>query len=608
MSESERIYDVVIIGTGISGAIVAKQLAKLKKSVLLIEAGVAIPNGREELMERFYLDTAKLPETSYGENPNAPRAEVGHLLGAPLKGKPAWKVASRTYLDQSDSEIAFGSTYERRSGGTMWHWMGTSLRFVPNDFQLQKVYHQGVDWPISYDDLGTKVVSKTETGEGLSYYDLAEREIGVSADVQDQVFPGSGHFISHYPNPAIPLSRVDQFFQMGLQGAKMKFDGLDVNVIPTPAGRNSRPYQNRRVCAGNTNCVPICPIGAKYDPTVTLHDAFNLGVGRVEALFQHVAAKINRDPATNDVTGIECITYSDPKSRSPTGRTTVRGRIYVIAANAIEAPKLLLASGFKNRHIGCYLMDHPFYLRWGLTPKEKPINPYRGPLSTAGLDGLRDGEFRKQRAAFRIEIGNDGWALPKQDPYHTFLDSVDNKGLFGRQLLDHLDNIYSHQCRIGFEIEQLPQESNKVTLSDQVDALNLCRPKISYSLSEYEVLAFKRAADFATQLFNQLGVTEDDQNTLKKTDDADKLPASYAFDKSSQAIYPFMGAGHILGTHRMGTKPDNSVVNWEQRCWGTNNLYLVGGGVFPTCGTANPTLTIAALAFWAADTIAKQLG
>ena len=76
-----------------------------------------------------------------------------------------------------------------------------------------------------------------------------------------------------YPNPPIPLSKVDEFFAKGVDG--IVFDGKPVRVIPTPAARNSRPYQNRRVCAGNTNCVPICPIGAKYDPTVTLHAAFN---------------------------------------------------------------------------------------------------------------------------------------------------------------------------------------------------------------------------------------------------------------------------------------------------------------------------------------------
>src|SRR5205823_2264886 len=129
---AETVYDVVIVGSGIAGAIVAKELAQAGKSVALLEAGVALPNGREELLERFFLQPARLPETPYADNPNAPRATVQHLLGKP----EAWRDAARTYLDQRQSEIAFGSTYERRGGGTVWHWMGTCLRFVPSDFQM----------------------------------------------------------------------------------------------------------------------------------------------------------------------------------------------------------------------------------------------------------------------------------------------------------------------------------------------------------------------------------------------------------------------------------------------------------------------------------------
>ena len=61
----------------------------------------------------------------------------------------------------------------------------------------------------------------------------------------------------------------------------------------------------------------------------------------------------------------------------------------------------------------------------------------------------------------------------------------------------------------------------------------------------------------------------------------------------------------IVGTYRMGTSNSNSVVNREQRSWDHPNLFLVGSGVFPTVATANPTLTIAALSLWAADTILK---
>src|SRR5688572_622910 len=88
--------------------------------------------------------------------------------------------------------------------------------------------------------------------------------------------------------PAIPSSLVDQAVTAGIAGLP-PFEGVQLEVSNTPAGRNSIPYQDRRVCAGNTNCIPICPIQAKYDPTVTLADAQQLGA---QVVYQTVANEI----------------------------------------------------------------------------------------------------------------------------------------------------------------------------------------------------------------------------------------------------------------------------------------------------------------------------
>ena len=71
--------------------------------------------------------------------------------------------------------------------------------------------------------------------------------------------------------------------------------------------------------------------------------------------------------------------------------------------------------------------------------------------------------------------------------------------------------------------------------------------------------------------------------------------------------YAFFGAGHLMGTYRMGSDPAKSVVDKDQRSWDHPNLFLVGDGVFPATGTANPTLTITALTFQAADVVASDL-
>lgn len=614
---SNNVYDVVIVGAGLAGSIAAMELGKAGRKVLILESGEAVPHSREEMMERFYLALAKTPEAPYGDNPNAPRAAV---LGP-----------QSNYLDQRCSPLLFGSTYERRSGGTMWHWMGTSLRLLPRDFRMKDLYGTGDNWPITYDDVSP-------------YYDKAEQEIGVSADVKDQTYHGVTFTKDYnYPNPAIPLSRMDQFFAAGLKGEK--FAEQNVEVTRTPAGRNSRPYQNRRVCAGNTNCVPICPIEAKYDATITLHRAFNSG--KVDVIYQAVATKVLLNESRSQVTGVEYMRYEDPTRRSPLPKPHDKGvavgRVYVIAGHGIETPKLLLNSGLDNPNIGAYLMDHPFFLQSGLTPEGKPVYPYRGPLSTAGIESLRDGDFRKKSAAFRIEIGNDGWALSAFDPGTTTLDWVDgtnNSGtnpephqkLFGAALVKKLNDLFTRQCRIGFEFEQLPVASNRVMLSDLTDDLGLRRPKIHYDLTDYEKQAFVEATNFTEQIFKKLGVV-DPKKMAKAADGA--TPQTYingamGLERSKEAKaardwgpqpcdrpgqrftfggkeFVFMGAGHVIGTYRMGTAPENSVVNRLQRSWQQDNLYLLGSGVFTTSGTANPSLTIAALSFWAAETINKQL-
>jgi glucose dehydrogenase len=600
-------YDVVIVGAGLAGSIIAYKLGQAGKKVLIVESGASVPKSREDYMKQFYTNPIKTPESPYPDNPNAPRATVVDLFH--------WSDPSKSYLDQSTSPLPFSSTYERRGGGTFWHWLGSSFRFLPNDFKLQTKYGQGVDWPIAYEDLGLP-----QPGRTTAYYDDAEREIGVSADVAHQAYHGVTFTPGYqYPNPEIPLTMTDQVFA-GVLNGQQQFEGQPITVYPTPAGRNSRPYDGRRVCAGNTNCIPICPIQAKYDPTITLNKALNTadanGQSNVDILYQTVASKVKLDPKDNkNVVGIECITYENLEKKSPTGTITVTGTVYVISGHAIETPKLLLNSneqlsaGVANSsgQVGKNLMDHPLFLRWGLT--KRPSYPYRGPLATAGIESLRDGPFRNQRAAFRVELGNEGWNFAAGDPENTVFDFVDgtNKNqnnpagekLFGAPLLNKLNEIFTCQFRFGFLIEQSPEDSNSVTLSTLTDDLGLPRPKINYNLSDYTKRAFVAAQKLTDQVFAAASVISYSTTGNQFTYTDPETKQVYTFN--------FFGSGHIVGTYRMGPTKETSVVDRNQRSWDHPNLFLVGSGVFPTVATGNPSLTIAALAFWAADNVLKDL-
>jgi choline dehydrogenase-like flavoprotein len=389
----------------------------------------------------------------------------------------------------------------------------------------------------------------------------------------------------------------------------------DVFVTNSPSARNSVEYQNRRVCAGNTNCIPICPIQGKWDPTVTLGEA--LDTGNVTVSYQSVANNVVVD-ANNNVQQIDYLQWSrDGNGKLTSEKKSVTGRNYVLAAHAIENAKLLLLSnnqqGIANRsdQVGRNLMDHVLYLAWALT--DKPVWPYRGPMTTSGIESLRDGAFRSKRSAFRMEIGNEGWNFSANDPYTTTLDYLNgtNAGqlnpeqerLGGTALALKLNSLFTAQIRFGCIIDQAPEEANRVTIDPTYkDGLGIPRPHIDYGLDEYTMEGFANAARICSAIFKQMGATEYTQPT--PPGQTFPVPGNFIYKNKKYLVY---GAGHIMGTHRMGSDPNCSVVDASQKSHDVRNLWIVGSGSFPTVGTANPTLTIAALAFKSADSIIAAL-
>ena len=606
--------DVIVVGAGMAGSVMAYQLGLAGLKVLVLESGPAIPPNRSEYLERFYTAVLKAPESPYPPEQTeqtpakqfAPRATIQDLITAGSDDKDK---VQKSYLVQNGPQL-FASTYERVGGGTMWHWMGTALRLLPNDFRMQTKYKVGVDWPISYDDLQTA-------------YCRAEEEMCVSADVASQsylgvTFPQGYQYSMH----GIPPSLVDQGVGKAVNGTQ--YQGITLNVRQTPAGRNSQNDNGRRVCAGNTSCTPICPIQAKYDATVTMAKA--LDTGNVRILYQCVASKVQVD--ANGVTGIDFIQYQNNGTQQ---NGTAQGKRYVIAAHAIETPKLLLNSisphspnGVANSsgQVGKSLADHPVYLAWGLMPEGKPLFPFRGPLSTSGIEDMRDGPFRSERAAWRIEIGNEGWNWSANDPYTTVCDFIDgdnnggtnnggadhkSEALSGVALVQKLNSVLTRQFRLAFLIEQVEKDPEHALCQVEsskhfTDGLGLPRPEIAYELSDYTKEGFKQARLAATHIITKLmGATE-------LTDLKPKLkPGSQTVFEYDGQNYAFYGAGHLMGTYRMGSDRRYSVVDKDQRSWDHPNLFLVGDGVFPSTGTANPTLTITALTFQAADVVASDL-
>jgi choline dehydrogenase-like flavoprotein len=599
-SASEVLYDAVIVGSGISGAIIAAELSKAGQRVLILEAGPgedATLRGYEDYLERFYATPFKDNQSPYPVTPEAPMPR-GPDVRRIRPGQPD----ASAYLVQN-GPFATDTTYTRVLGGTTMHWEGKTPRMLPEDFETGTRFEQGVDWPISYDQIEP-------------YYVRAEREIGVAADVSDQAYLGMSFKPGYvFPMRGMPLSHLDKTVAKGIDGTPVELDGehFELKVRPFPQGRNGIPnpaydggkgftpvgavstsqVEEGERCQGNINCVPICPVQAKYNAGKTLARA--LQTGRVDLLAQSVASKVVVDPDTGRVTHVEYKTYGDPHGRTT---RTARGRIFVLAANAIETPRLMLASGLKSTSglVGRNLMDHAYLLSWALLPEI--AGTMRGTVCTGGISDLRGGSFRRNQAAFAIDIHNDGWGWATGSPYTDLINLVDNQNRFGADLRRDLVDRISRQLLLAFMIEVMPSPSNRVTVDASFkDELGNMRPVISYAIPEYTLRGVAYARQLARRIYQRLGAAD---HTLYD-------PTDYGYVTYEGQGYVIRGGNHLAGTHIMGTSPHSSVVDVQQRSWDHENLYLVGGGSLPSVGSSNITLTMAALCFRSAKHMIDQI-
>lgn len=662
MSNNSDKYDVIIVGAGISGSIIAKELARKckDKSILILEAGTGKSSDfmdYEASNDRFYNAGIKVPNSPYQDTPFAPSPSVLDpqrfseeeklkLAADKLLPKDKKKATPKTngYFVQY-GPYPFLSNYNRNVGGTTLHWLGTTPRMCPNDFKMKSVYGKGVDWPISYEEL-------------MPYYRRAEHEIGVSAEVVDQAYKGI-HFKDEYvfPMHRMPQSYMDEFIKDKLENKRLNFNDTqeEIEVVSTPQGRNGMPNANYKLeeqddkitgyqpvgavgnpdlgqrCEGNSNCVPICPVQAKYSALKSLDAALKSKTSKVQVLSQAPVSHIEVDPETNEITKVHYKTYefSEDGRRTNIQSHWVAGKVVVLAANAIENAKLLLASDAckTSDQVGRNLMDHLVMLTWGFLPKE--IGAYRGPGSTSGIPFARDGEFRKEHSAFWIELGNWGWSWPAGAPDTFLTAAVDGtypvklyNMLFGTQLekpiklkgeklVQFIQHYTNRQFRIGWEIEQLPHPDNRVTIcKDYKDDLGNHRPVINYELTDYEKKGGQAAAETSKQLFEFLEVTSPEGLPVDLAPpQVDENNPGYFEYKEGEEVFKgvFNGAGHVVGCHRMGDDAKTSVVDSHQKAHDHPNLFVTGAGSFPTLATSNPTLTLSALAMRTADAIQELL-
>ncbi len=607
MATTDQVYDIVIVGAGIAGCYCARELAAAGYGVLVLEAGPApTAQDRNRYIQKFYEAEAKTTNAPYPPYPGSPPPSE---LNAPSFRVLDIGNPQRSYLEQLGPQ-PFSSSYERIAGGTTWHWLGVAYRLLPEDFRLRSLYGHGTDWPIGYDDLEP-------------WYRKAEEALRVSGSVGEEERLGLTFSPGYsYPQGIVAQSYLDQ--QISSLLGDLQFDGKPVQVFSLPQGRNSTdPDQRRPACQGNTSCIPICPIQAKWDATLFLEDAGNAGA---TIQYRTVVTRLQVDPDSQAVTSLDYVQYVQP-SGGPTTVGSVRAKLFILAAHAIENVKILLNSataGFEtglantSGSVGRYLMDHPLQLSWAAAAA--PVYSLRGPRVSSGIESLRDGPFRSQRGGFRVDIGNEGWSWAMNEPYTSAIQLAKpadgSQGLFGAALRTALNQRLVRQFRLGFLVEQEPLYQNQVTLSpDRKDGLGLPVPRIQYELGEYCTAGLQAARQCAQAVFQKMGATDGTGLLDSPPVEPGPLPVfKYGFGyfpievNGTTKYLPFYGSGHIVGTHRMGRPTDpTAVTDSFMRSYDHKNLFIMGSGAFPTIGTANPTLTLLALVIRSVAALGKEL-
>lgn len=537
--------DVIIVGAGVAGALLAWRLSCQGHKVLLVEAGP--PVSRMEAVGQWATASMKTLLSPYRQT------AAERFAGSPDNYKKDYSFV--------DGKPTFKSTYLRRVGGSTWHWQGSTPRLIPTDFRMASSFGKGVDWPIDYGDLEP-------------WYREAEVELGVAGDHEAWNGVHGAWRSAPFPMTHIWPSHSDRLFAERANG--IDFYGAEVMVRSTPQARNSRPYQGRPPCAGNSICIPLCPIQAKYDATVHVRLAVEAGA---QLLSSTVALRIIKAD-DGRIDGIELATWNDAGDVS---RRIARGRRYVIAAHSIESARLLLVSEIgRPGVVGHNLMDHPTGEVVGLA--SEPVFGFRGPPVTSGIDEWRDGAWRNNHAAWKMSLGNDGHGRFRT-PEATVQRWMD-QGIFGLDLRKRIEDHAPRMVRISWATEQLPSADNYLELAPQKDELGMPTVRMKYSVDGYTLSTFPRIRELIAKIYSAVGITDSETATD---------PTVYG------------GSGHVMGTCRMGEDPITSVVDATCRVHEHEDLFIVGSSVFPTVGTANPTLTVAALSLRLAQTLHEQL-
>ena len=480
-----------------------------------------------------------------------------------LGGGP--EVHGQTFRDDASKDaqpaVRPAAEYAQTVGGSSVHFTANFWRLREIDFREKSALGpisgtNFADWPISYEELEP-------------YYTRVDWEIGVSG--------APGPFDSFrsrpFPVPPMPIKSSGVLLE---RGAKK----IGLHPQPAPLAILSKPLNGRAPCINCGYCMGYgCEVGAKSS-TLAAMIPLAQASGNCEIRAECAVFRVTSD-ASGRVSGV---LYYDPEGQE----RAQKAKAVILSANGAETTRLLLmsaseghpdglanSSGFVGRNImfNGHSLAHAVF--------EQPLNEFKGVQVTRIVHDFYEADPAR---GYYGGGGIDARALDAMGPI-AFALSGQRPGTprWGAAFKNTLAHDFTRRLSVLCSTTSLPQDSNNVTL-DPTHTDSWGRPAIRMTYRDHP-------DDLSTALFLQDRAME-------------ILDAAGAQTAWRSPVGPQDGSAHLLGTCRMGNDPQTSVVDRYHRSHDIRNLFICDGSSMVTSGRGQPTMTIMALAFRAAEHIA----
>lgn len=556
--------DIVVVGLGWTGGIIAAELTKKGYKVIALE------RGKDRKTEDFLMGHDELRFASRFEMmQDLSKETITFRNNTKMKALPMRQYGSFLLGDGV--------------GGAGAHWNGMTVRFLPYDFEIKTktIERYGKnkipadmtiqDWGITWDVIEP-------------YFDKFEQLCGISGEEN----PLHGKRSNPYPTPPMKSTpAIDLFMEAG--------KSLSLHPYRLPSANLSENYKNpdgieRVACQYCGFCERFgCEFGAKADPIVTVIPVAKQ-TGNFEVRTHSNVTKIIHDG--QKATGV---LYIDTN----TGEEFIQpAEVVAVTSYVLNNVKLLLQSKMGapyNPDTGRGVVGKNYaYQTMGASAtgffENKEFNLYAGAGALgAALDDFNGDNFDHSNLQF-IHGGVISLSQTGKRPIanNTTLDAERNWGKeFKQQSLKYANRTLN----IGSQGSSMPYRHHFLDLDPTYkDAYGNPLLRITFDFEEQDRKLIEFTGTQAGKIMEAMG--------------ADKVVTSNK--RGPYNIVPYQST-HNTGGAIMGAEPETSVLNSYLQMWDFYNVFIPGASAFPHNSGYNPTATVGALAYRAAEGIEKYL-